>query len=166
MGMCVCVHNVFHTNVAMTVCMCMHVCTHWRALFPSTNERIHVQMFPASSTSSSSAEYYARMVFSIFTRYIRVVRCVQEEYSLEPAGSHGVWGLDDFNHMVYILGASQLRNHKFIRPRSALNADVLDGYADTYIFLDQVRHVVRYGSRVYQISIQFSFFSSCVDIDV
>ena len=88
------------------------------------------------------------MVFSIFTRYIRVVRCVQEEYSLEPAGSHGVWGLDDFNHMVYILGASQLRNHKFIRPRSALNADVLEGYADKYIFLDQVRHVVRCGSRV------------------
>jgi serine/threonine-protein phosphatase 2A activator len=50
------------------------------------------------------------MVTRVFVAYLDVVRKLQKVYKLEPAGSKGVWGLDDHQHLVYIWGASQLKS--------------------------------------------------------
>lgn len=48
------------------------------------------------------------IILGVFEPYLRVVRRLILTYTLEPAGSHGVWGLDDHSFQPYIYGSAQL----------------------------------------------------------
>ncbi|KAI0382132.1 Phosphotyrosyl phosphatase activator [Hypomontagnella monticulosa] len=48
------------------------------------------------------------IVLGVLEPYFRVVRRLILTYTLEPAGSHGVWGLDDHSFQPYIYGSAQL----------------------------------------------------------
>ena len=48
------------------------------------------------------------IVLGIFEMYLKLVRKLIIDYTLEPAGSHGVWGLDDNSFIPYIFGSAQL----------------------------------------------------------
>ncbi|KAG4304307.1 hypothetical protein PORY_002282, partial [Pneumocystis oryctolagi] len=48
------------------------------------------------------------IVLKIFNKYFEIVRILIITYNLEPAGSHGVWGLDDHFFLPYVFGSSQL----------------------------------------------------------
>ncbi|KAI9759575.1 MAG: Serine/threonine-protein phosphatase 2A activator 1 [Chaenotheca gracillima] len=47
------------------------------------------------------------IVLGVFDLYLALIRRLIKTYSLEPAGSHGVWGLDDHSFIPYIFGSAQ-----------------------------------------------------------
>ncbi|KZP10480.1 PTPA-domain-containing protein [Athelia psychrophila] len=49
------------------------------------------------------------LALSLFPRYINLTWRLQDVYKLEPAGSHGVWGLDDSSFLGYYWGSAQMR---------------------------------------------------------
>ena len=80
-------------------------------------------------------------VLQCFTRYLRVMRRLHEEYLLEPAGSHGVWGLDDYYCIVFVWGAAQLVGHPDIHPKSIHDNRVLEEGAADYIYLGGIQFI-------------------------
>ncbi|KAF1814820.1 Phosphotyrosyl phosphatase activator [Eremomyces bilateralis CBS 781.70] len=89
----------------------------------------------------SDKETLQQLALRIFPQYLNVVRIIQLSYYLEPAGSHGVWGLDDYQFLPFLFGASQLIGHSYIRPKSVHQQLVLEECAKDYLYLDQIAFV-------------------------
>ena len=47
----------------------------------------------------------------VFNEYLILARKLQTVYKMEPAGSHGVWSLDDYQFLPFILGSAQLTSN-------------------------------------------------------
>ncbi|KAJ5387629.1 Serine/threonine-protein phosphatase 2A activator 1 [Penicillium cosmopolitanum] len=58
--------------------------------------------------SSSPGVEERAIVLGVIEPYLDLVRLLIKTYTLEPAGSHGVWGLDDHAFLPYIFGSAQL----------------------------------------------------------
>ncbi|KAI0657502.1 Phosphotyrosyl phosphatase activator [Cubamyces menziesii] len=84
---------------------------------------------------------HVALVIKVFWRYIEVMRVLQSTYWLEPAGSHGVWGLDDYHFLPFLWGAAQLRGHKYIRPKSIHDSDTVEEFSKHYMYLACIRFI-------------------------
>lgn len=79
----------------------------------------------------------------VFPRYCRLVRRLQQRYWLEPAGSRGCWGLDDYQMLPFVVGAFQLSHHPRLKPRHVLQSDMVESFAPDFLYMDCVLHVHR-----------------------
>jgi serine/threonine-protein phosphatase 2A activator len=81
------------------------------------------------------------IVVHIFFRYIAFVRKIQVHFHLEPAGAHGVWGLDEYQFLSFLIGSAQLIDNPNITPSQAIEDDILDKYKDEFMYLSCIKHI-------------------------
>lgn len=81
------------------------------------------------------------LVLLVFPAYLKVTRLLQKEYMLEPAGSHGVWGLDDYSFLPFLWGSSQLVDSTRIPPTVINDDNALQEHRDEYLYLDAIAFI-------------------------
>lgn len=97
-------------------------------------------------TAAPSNDILAPVACAITTKYLEVCREVQDKYMLEPAGSHGVWGLDDYHCIPFYIGACQMQNQvyydKDYTPSSIHNDDLLKSTeGSTMLYFQCIRYI-------------------------
>jgi serine/threonine-protein phosphatase 2A activator len=92
---------------------------------------------------SSDADGYDFL--AMFGHYYSLVRKLIIRYTLEPAGSHGVWGLDDHFHLIYILGASQLLDDPghHLSPKYVNNRSVVYQYCTKNLYINAIAFIYK-----------------------
>ena len=84
---------------------------------------------------------FSYVVLVVFFDYILLVRTIQKTYNQEPAGAHGVWGLDEYQFLPFLFGASQLIHHPDILPKSIHDDLILRDNEKEYLYLSSIKHV-------------------------
>jgi hypothetical protein len=60
---------------------------------------------------------------------------------LEPAGSHGVWGLDDYQHLAFLFGASQLVKNDSYLPDAIHQESNITRDSDDFMYFGCIKFI-------------------------
>ncbi|KAJ2551838.1 Serine/threonine-protein phosphatase 2A activator [Coemansia sp. RSA 1933] len=80
------------------------------------------------------------MVLSVFGKYIQLCQQLQRTYKLEPAGSHGVWGLDDYQFLTFYFGSAQLIGSG-TDPAASADLQTAGEMADEYMYMRGIQFI-------------------------
>ena len=108
-----------------------------------TGHELHFLCFLAVLREDSELlgnEDLCSVALGTFSHYFRLVRRLQTRYHLEPAGSRGCWGLDDYQFIPYLIGAAQLCSHPHLKPKSVCNDEIRRDFLH-YMYFEAIEHV-------------------------
>lgn len=108
----------------------------------------------------------------IFNQYLNFVRKLQVTYRMEPAGSHGVWSLDDFQFVPFIWGSAQLAVNSPIEPAQFVEDKIIDERRKEFMFvscIDYIRqvktgHFAEHSNQLWSISAVPSWSKICTGL--
>lgn len=100
----------------------------------------------------------------IFNSYLLFVRRLQLTYRMEPAGSHGVWSMDDYQFVPFIWGSAQLAVNAPFEPHRFLEEDVIERYKTEYYFIGCIDYINQVCSehKLLRFSINLNYFNRFV----
>ncbi|KAJ2888335.1 Serine/threonine-protein phosphatase 2A activator 1 [Coemansia asiatica] len=81
------------------------------------------------------------IVLVVFARYLELCQQLQRTYRLEPAGSHGVWGLDDYQFLPFYFGSAQFIGTQ-TTPAASLDSRLIAEQGDNYLYLRGIRFIM------------------------
>eukprot|EP00605_Chrysophyceae_sp_TOSAG23-4_P002221 GSChrysophyteH1.ASY1.ANO1.2464.1 assembled CDS len=94
---------------------------------------------------------FSQVILHGFNEYVKTMRKLQITYLLEPAGSHGVWGLDDYHCLIFLFGAAQLCAQKDstgsspsqpnVAPADIHDEDTLEELSEEYMYLEGIQFI-------------------------
>lgn len=77
----------------------------------------------------------------VVERYLVLVRKLQKTYRMEAAGSHGVWGLDDFQFIPFLWGSAQFFMHPTIFPKDFPDTRIVEKNKEDFLFLQAIKYI-------------------------
>ena len=84
---------------------------------------------------------FPAIVLQVFFDYILFVRKIQRTYNLEPAGAHGVWGLDEYHFLPFLFGAAQLIHHPDLLPSSIHDDSIVRDNENEFMYMSCIKYV-------------------------
>jgi serine/threonine-protein phosphatase 2A activator len=111
------------------------------------------------------------VAIKVFNAYLNFVRKLQVTYRLEPAGSQGVWALDDYQFVPFIWGSAQLIGTE-IEPAKFVEPETIEQYRKEFMFIScidyiqQVKtgHIAEHSNRLWGISAVPSWSKICTGL--
>ena len=77
----------------------------------------------------------------VFHRYMQLARALQKRFRMEPAGSQGVWALDDYQFVPFIWGAAQFIRDGHVEPKSIPDHELAQKLSPDYHFFGCIQYI-------------------------
>lgn len=111
---------------------------------PPTKGYQHNDIVPVNEKSIqlSVEEHGLDIIYLFAFKYLYLCRRLQTKFRLEPAGSRGVYNMDDFQYLPFLIGAAQLVHIPDIDPRKIFTKTIMDNYKEDMIFIAAVDFIL------------------------
>lgn len=79
----------------------------------------------------------------LMPKYLEIAQLIQNIYTLEPAGSHGAWSVDDYNLLPFVWGSNQLvRDDNSFTVKDIFDTEKVRAFKNHDLYLDMMNNIL------------------------